>query len=346
MGEDLLKCITDVSAVSGEEENIHGIIKKELGDYVEEIEPLKNGSIYVLKKGKPGKCTLMLDAHIDEVGAFVTGITDDGFLRIYSRSIDPKILPGSTVLVHGKETIKGVVGLKPYHLETAEETKKAKPIEELFVDCGRSKKELERIVRIGDTVSFTPDFLRLQKLISNKSIDDRVGVFVITEVLRNLKRKSPLVNVIGHFASQEEVTGLGAITSTYYLKPDFAIAIDVTHGTSPDVTKREAYNLGGGLVIFVGPGVDSVILERLMETAKKYDILFQKEVAVLSGTDQTEIQIVGKGVPSAVVSIAQRYMHTPVEVVDMEDVRRTINLLTLFIEDLDESFMEALYDEH
>ena len=346
MDEALLRRLTDMSAVSGEEEKLHHLLESELSSFVEKTNPLKNGSFYALKKGSPGKCTLMLDAHIDEVGAFVTGVTKEGFLRIYSRSIDGKILPGAMVFIHGKETIKGVIGLRPYHLETPEEIKNAIPMDKLFVDCGMSKEDIEKVVRIGDTVSFTPDFLHLQNFVSNKSIDDRVGVYVIVEVLRNLKRKTPVVNVVGHFASQEEVTGLGAITSTYYLKPDFAIAIDVTHGTSPDVPERDAFELGKGPVVFLGPGIDSVVLRKIVDTAKKYSIPIQKEVDISSGTDQVEIQIAGKGIPSAVVSIAERYMHTPVEVIDMEDVQKTINLLTLFIEDLDEQFMEALYGEH
>ena len=346
MDETLLRRLTDISAVSGEEEGLHSLLKGELSDFVEKINSLKNGSLYALKKGSPGKCTLMLDAHIDEVGAFVTGVTKEGFLRIYSRSIDGKVLPGSVVLVHGKETVKGVIGLRPYHLETPEEIKKAVPIDQLFVDCGMSKEDIEKIVKIGDTVSFTPDFLHLRDIVSNKSIDDRIGVYVIIEVLKNLKRKIPMVNVVGHFASQEEATGLGATTSTYYLKPDFAIAIDVTHGTSPGVPKRDAFELGKGPVVFFGPGIDTIVLRKIVDTAKKYSIPIQKEVDISTGTDQVEIQIVGKGIPSAVVSIAERYMHTPVEVIDMEDVQKTINLLTLFIEELDEQFMEALYGEH
>ncbi|MCD6427667.1 MAG: M20/M25/M40 family metallo-hydrolase [Caldisericaceae bacterium] len=346
MNEELLKSLTDSFTVTGYEENLHSVILNALKGYTDKIESLKNGSLYALKKGKPGKCTLMLDAHIDEVGMFVTGITDEGFLRIHTRSIDPKVLPGSVVVVHGKKDLKGVIGLKPYHLQSKEEMKKYIPIDQLFVDCGMSNKEIRQIVNIGDTVSFLPDFVKLQNLISNKSIDDRAGVYVIIEVLKNLKRITPLVNVIGHFASQEEVTGLGALTSTYYLKPDFAIAIDVTHGTSPGVTSREAYQLGKGPVLFVGPGIDHIILQKLVDTAKKFGIPVQKEIGILSGTDQTEIQIVGKGVPSAVVSLPQRYMHTPVEVIDPEDIKNTINLLTLFIEEIDETFMEELYGEH
>ncbi len=345
MNEELLKSLTNSFAVTGNEQNLHTLISSSLKNYVDKIEFLDNGSLYALKKGEPGKCTLMLDAHIDEVGMFVTGITEEGFLRIYTRSIDPKILPGSIVIVHGKIDIKGIIGIRPYHLQDKDKMKRSVPISQLFVDCGMSKKELEKIVSVGDTISFSPDFVKLRNLISNKSIDDRVGVYVIVEVLKNLEKTFPLVNIVGHFASQEEVTGLGAITSTYYLQPDFAIAIDVTHGISPGLAPREAYQLGKGPVIFVGPGVDGVILKGLTDTAKEFGIPIQREVGILSGTDQTEIQIVGKGVPSAVVSLPQRYMHTPVEVIDPDDIRNAINLLTLFIQKIDEKFMGELYNE-
>jgi putative aminopeptidase FrvX len=131
MDEELLRNLTEISAVSGEEFKVHDLINNSLKSYVDEVKSLKNGSIYAVKKGTPGKCSLMLDAHIDEVGLFVTGFTDEGFLRIHSRSIDPKVLPGSIVTVHGKKDLKGVTGLKPYHL--IEKNEKAVPINKLYI---------------------------------------------------------------------------------------------------------------------------------------------------------------------------------------------------------------------
>ncbi len=343
MNEKLVEALTNVAAATAEEVNLHPLIERELSNYVDEIKALNNGSIYALKKGNPGKCSLMLDAHLDEVAVFVTGITEKGFLRIHSRSIDPKVLPGSIVYVHGRKELKGIIGLKPYHLETQKDTKKAVPFNKLFVDCGMEKKNIEELVPIGSSVTFSPKFIHLNKFISNKSLDDRIGVYTIIEVLKRLKRKIPFTNVVGHFASQEEITGLGAVTSTYKIKPDFAIAIDVTHGTSPDVSDREASEIGKGPVIFIGPSIDKTINRKIIEIAKKYNVPLQKEVGVFSGTDATEIQIVQKGIPVSVIGIPQRYMHTPVEVIDPGDIDNTVNLLSLFIEEIDESFMEALY---
>lgn len=342
----LLEEMTNVSAFPGEESRVHDLVKKEISKYADEMNSLKTGSMFAVKSGSPGKCSMMLDAHIDEVGAIVSGITEEGFLRIQSNFIDPKILPGSVVSIHGHKETKGVIGIKPFHLTSQEDLKKAFLIQELFVDCGLSKKEIEEIVSIGDTITFSPSFTKLEGLISNKALDDRIGAYVIIEVFKRLKKINHITNVIGHFASQEEFSALGAITSTYVLKPDFAIAIDVTHASSPEISEKDAFELGKGPVIFIGPSVDRVLTKKIVETAQKYGVPFQKEVGIFSGTDATYIQTVGNGVPVGVVSIPLRYMHTPVEVVDPQDVEKTVNLLSLFIQEIDASFLEVLYGEH
>lgn len=346
MNRKLIEELTNVYAATSEESVLHPLITKELSNYVDEIKTLKNGSIYALKKGKPGKYSLMFDAHLDEVALFVTGITEEGFLRVYTKSIDLKVLPGSIVCVHGEQEFKGIIGLKPYHLESEEETKKAVPIDKLFVDCGMDKENAEKLIPIGSSITFMPGFSSLNKLISNKSLDDRVGVYTIIEVLKSLQRKLPLINIIGHFSSQEEITGLGAITSTYALKPDFAIAIDATFGTSPNESERKTRKMGKGPVIFIGPSSDRIINKKLFAVADKFNIHLQQEIGILSGTDATEIQLVGRGVPVGIISIPLRYMHTPIEVIDPTDVDKTVNLLSLFIEEIDDLFLEALYGEH
>ena len=346
MEESLLKELTDKFSPSGGELSVHAIIKSELIRFVDRIDSLKNGSLVAIKKGFPGKCSLMLDAHIDEVFAVITGITEDGFLRFFSESIDQKIFPGSIVIVHGQKPIKGIIGIKPAHLVTEEETKKAMEINELFIDCGFNKKDIEEIVAVGDFVSFNPNFSKIGNCYSNKSFDDKLGAYVIIEVIKRLKRINPLVNIICHFSSQEEENLYGAITSTYALKPDFAIAIDVTHATSPGVSADEAFEIGNGPAIFVGPSVDRVIVSKLIKTAENFNIPFSKEIDIFSGTDAIGIQTVQEGVPVAVVSIPLRYMHTPVETADQSDIENTVNLLVQFIGSIDDSFMEELYGEH
>jgi len=290
MNQKLIEELTNVHAATSEESELHSLITKELSNYVDEIKTLKNGSIYVLKKGKPGKYNLMLDAHLDEVALFVTGMTEEGFLRVHTKSIDLKVLPGSIVCVHGEQEFKGIIGLKPYHLESEEETKKAVPIDKLFVDCGMDKESVEKLIPIGSTVTFMSGFSHLNKLISNKSLDDRVGVYTESE--------------------------------------------------------RKTYKMGKGPVIFIGPSSDRIINKKLFAVADKFNLTLQQEIGILSGTDATEIQLVGGGIPVGIISIPLRYMHTPTEVIDPTDVDKTVNLLSLFIEEIDDLFLEALYGEH
>jgi len=346
MDDSLLEELTTMHAPPNEELNLHSVLSKSLSPYTDSVEALKNGSFVAVKRGSPGKCSLMLDAHLDEVFAVVTGITEDGFLRFHSNSCDQKIFPGLEVMVHGTEELKGVIGVKPYHLIGEDEEKKAFELKELFIDCGPSKEELEKLVPVGSSVTFVPHYTKLMGNVSAKSLDDRAAVYVIIELMKRLSRIKPVVNVICHFASQEEATGLGAITSTYMLKPDFAIAIDVTHATSPNVSNTVASELGKGPVIFLGPTMDRLMAKKLTDTALKYNVPLQKEIGIFSGTDATDIQIVGEGVPVAVVSIPVRYMHSPNEVVNSSDIEQTINLLYLFITEIDEDFMEAIHGEH
>lgn len=346
MDEGLIQRLTDCFAPSGLESNIHQIIREELRSFSDKIEPLKNNSLIVLKNGSPGKCTLMLDAHIDEVFAIVTRKTEEGFLGFHTDSIDSKLLPGSTVVVHGKKQLKGIIGIKPSHLVTDEEMKKALKVTELYIDCGGySKDEISEVVSIGDYITFEPCFTKIGNLISNKALDDRIGAYIIIETFKELKRVTPLINLLGLFASQEEYNFLGATTSTYLLKPDFAIAIDVTHATSPDVPPDTGFELGKGPVIFVGPSVDRFVTQKLIEAAEKANVPVKREVDIFTGTDAHAIQIAGRGVPVAVLSIPLRYMHTPVETIDAGDVDKAITVLTSFVLGIDEKFMEGLYGE-
>lgn len=346
MDESLLQKLTSVYAPSGTEHNIHQVIKDEISLYADKTDTPKNGSFFALKNGFPGKCTLMLDAHIDEVFGVVNQITEEGFLKFHTDTIDCKLFPGSVVIVHGKKLMKGVIGIKPSHLVTEEESKKAMKLEDLYIDCGVKLNEIKEIVEIGDYVTFENRFEKIGNYISTKALDDRAGAYVIIETFKSLRRIKPAVNIIGLFASQEEYSFLGATTSTFLLKPDFAIAIDVTHGSSPDTMSENVFEVGKGPIIFVGPSVDRVLTKKLIEVAEKYNIPYSKEVDIFTGTDAHAIQTVEQGIPVATVSIPLRYMHTPIELIDLKDLDKTVDLLTQFVLNIDEKFMEELNGEH
>ena len=332
MEEALLKDLAEGFAPTGNEIELHQVIKDALNGYVDDIKVHEGSSSLIAFQKGESKTSLMLEAHLDEVFMVVQDITKEGFLKIVSNSIDSKVLPGSVVLVHGKEKIKGVIGIKPYHLTKKEEEHKPYTLDSLYNDCGLPKSELEKVVSIGDYVTFVPNFTKVNEYYTSKSLDNRLGVYTVIEVLKNLKQIKHQPNVYGLFSSQEEFTALGAITSTFSIFPDAAIALDVTLGAQNEVPSDVGFALGKGPVIFVGVTASKFLSNKLIETAEKFGIPYQKEGGVYSGTDTEEIELVKSGVPASLVSIPIRYMHTPIEMFDPFELDKTVQLLKLFIE--------------
>ncbi|MGB9793832.1 MULTISPECIES: M28 family peptidase [Caldisericum] len=331
MDESLLRNLTESFAPTGNEKIIFPIIESALKGYVDEIKiHERSNSLMALKKGN-GNFALMLEAHVDEVFMVVSSIEKNGFLKVTSRSIDPKILPGSQVIVHGKKKIKGVIGIKPYHLVKEGEENLAYDFNRLFVDTGLSENELKDLVSVGDYVSFAPSFDKIGNYLVNKSFDNRLGVYVLIETARVLKNIKHDVNVYFLFSSQEEYTGLGAITATFSVFPNASVVLDVTFGTQYKVTPFDGFELGKGPTIFYGISVNRELTNKLASVADKYGIPYQKEVGVLSSTDADKVGLVRSGIPTSLLSIPIRYMHTPVEMFDPFDVDKTVQLLKLFI---------------
>ncbi|BAL81060.1 M28 family peptidase [Caldisericum exile] len=333
MDENLLRNLTENFAPTGSERSIFPVIESALKGYIDEIkvhEP--SNSLIGFKKGT-GKCALMLEAHVDEVVMVVSNLEKNGFLKVTSRSIDPKILPGSEVIIHGKKRIKGVIGVKPYHLVKEGDENVAYDFNKLFVDTGLSESEIRDLVSVGDYVTFAPNFDKIGNYFVNKSFDNRLGVYVLIETARVLKNIRHDVNVYFLFSSQEEFTGLGAITATFSIFPSASVVIDVTFGTQYRITSSDGFELGKGPAIFYGISVNRDLTDKLSSVANKYGIPYQKEVGVLSSTDADKISLVRSGIPVTLISIPIRYMHTPIEMFDPFDVDKTVQILKLFIEE-------------
>lgn len=329
---ELIKSLTEQYAPTGNEGKIFDLIKKSLSGFVDDFIVHKgSNSLIAFKKGS-AKCSLLLEAHVDEVFMIVTDVLEDGFLKVYSRSIDPKILLGSKVVVHGKRELTGIIGIKPYHLVKVGEEHKPYNYDSIYVDCGIPYKELKEIVSVGDYVTFKPSFEKLNGYYINKSLDNRLGVFTLIGTLKSLKNIRHGVNVYALFSSQEEFTSLGAITSAFSIFPDAAIAVDVTFATQDRVSDDVGFDLGKGPTIFMGVSTNRRLSEKLIAVAEKFGIPYQKEVGVLSSTNADKIELVRSGIPTALLSIPIRYMHTPIEMFDPIDVHRSVQLLKLFIE--------------
>lgn len=347
--KQILVALSEQSGVSGYEHNIGKFIS-ENSPYADEIKTDKLGNLIMLKKAtkssnhKPPK--VMLAAHMDEIGLIITKIDKNGFLRFSNiGGIDQRVMLAQEVIVHGKKDLVGVIGAKPPHVQTLDERTQAVEMNQLFIDIGfDSKEEAEEYVTVGDVVTLNASVVKLNgSFMAGKAMDDRACVAVMLECLKALADLNHVADVYAVATVQEEVGVRGATTSTYGIVPDIGIALDVGHGDMPGVPEYQTIKLGNGAGIALGPHVHPKLHQRFVETAKNWNLNYSLEPSTRpGGTDAYAIQITQDGIPTALLSIPLRYMHTPVETLDYEDVRKTARLLAQFIAELDHEFVEGL----
>lgn len=340
--KNLLSRLTESYGVSGYEANIGKTVYHELKKYVDSIETDNFGNIISFKKStRKDSPKIMLAAHMDEIGLIVKHIDEKGFLR-FERvgGVPPRNLFSQPVQVHGKRgSILGLVYSKPP--ETPEEATKIPDLKEFFVDIGaRNRAEADKLgVHIGDSITFERPFKQLGNgtLIASKAFDDRVGVVVIIQTMKNLAKQALQAHVYGVADVQEEVGCRGAQVAAYKIAPNMAIAIDVTAANDiPGVPEKdEVTKLGAGPAIkimdsaagFLGLIAHQKVRELLQSTAEEEKIPYQMEVLPRGSTDAATIHLTREGVPSGVISIPTRYTHS-YEVIDLNDVANGVKLLT------------------
>ena len=340
----LLRELSEAPGVSGYEQRVRSIVRGHFQRLADEVRTDKMGNLIALKRGQPRvnapRRSIMLAAHMDEIGLLVTKL-EKGFLRFATvGGFDVRTLPGQEVMVHGRVSLPGVIGSRPPHVLPPEERKRVTPLENLFVDVGLPQDELEQVVRVGDLITLRAEFTELQEgYVSGKAFDDRAGVVSLFHCFHTLASVQPEWDVFAVATVQEEVGLRGATTSAYGIAPDVAIAVDVSFGKTPGLSDADTVQTNKGPAIALGPNVHPLMHRRLVETAKEYEIPYQIEpVPGRSGTDGWAIQVARQGIPTALLSIPLRYMHTPVEVVAVKDVERTGRLMARFIAGLDEAF--------
>lgn len=323
---------------------------EDAGEY-EYVEERTQAAGNVVQMASP---VFMLAAHMDEIGLMVRYISDDGFLHISAiGGVDAAILPGMRVDVHASgaaEPLRGVVGRKPIHLINADDRKTVTPLDGLVIDLGLPAHKVKQKVAVGDSITFGVGFERFgQDLAVSKSFDDKSGVFIACEVMERLAEADQMQGTyIAAITTQEEIGTRGATTSAYSVNPDVAVAFDVTHATDYpgiDRTKHGDIRLGAGPVIAKGPNINPLVFQRLVAAAEAEGIAYQLEAEPgVTGTDARAIQISQSGIPTGLVSIPLRYMHTPNETVSLKDVEDTIRLLVRFALDLeyDASFVPGI----
>lgn len=287
-----------------------------------------------------GDPTLMLAGHIDELGLIITYVNKDGF--IYFDTIgghDRSIIPGRRVIIRTERgPVKGVTGKRAIHLMDEGDRKKVPEIHEIWIDIGASsKKDALARVSIGDTATYDHEFELIHGSIgAARAFDNKVGAYIVGETLIRLARgkKQPAAKIVAVATSQEEIGTRGAITAAYAVAPHIAIAVDVGHATDhPDCDNRKfgETKLGAGPILCRGPNINPEVYTRLVQTAKKLGLAYQLEADPRpTGTDARALQTGRDGVATGLLSIPLRYMHTPSEVVDLQDVESCIQLLAAF----------------
>lgn len=341
----LIKELSDLRGISGFEYRISDKIAEYFRPYADEVTTDTLGNVIAVKRcGKENAKKIMIEAHCDEIGLMVRDIDDRGFVTMAMvGGIDARILPSSEVVIHGKKDVPGVIGAKPPHLQEAGEAKKASKLTDMAIDTGMNADEVKKYVSVGDSITLAQSVGELGGgQFSGKTLDDRAGVAALITTMKNLMKIKTDVDVYAVAAVQEEVGLRGAKTAAYSINPDLAIAVDVCHGITPD-NSDNAFETGSGAVISIGPNIHPKLQKRLSETAEKYHVKTELDVdGGDTGTDAWAIQVSRCGVPTALLSIPLKYMHTSVETLSVSDVSAVSELLTYFIQNLDDSLEEWL----
>ncbi len=341
--DELIKDIQSFSnlrGISGSEYRIAKNIAAAFEPYADEVKTDTLGNVIAIKRcGRDAAKKVMIEAHMDEIGLTVTSIDDRGFLTFANvGGVDRRILPSMEVVVHGKRDVIGVIGAKPPHLREKGDTDKSTPLKDMAVDVGMTKEEAEAVISVGDSITLAQSSGELLGgNLSGKSLDDRASVAAVLNVMKAVANTRLNADIYAVSAVCEEIGGMGAETAAYAIEPDIAVAIDVCHGITPD-NSYNAFENGCGAVISVGPNLHPKLTKRLFDTAEEYGIKTETDVdGGDTGTDAWVIQVSRAGVPTALLSIPLKYMHTSVETLAASDVKATAELLTRFIADLPET---------
>ena len=346
MSQDIsfLERLLDAAGPSGFEFRAGRIWRAEASTFVEEVDLDATGNSFALLN-PPGSPHVMLAGHIDEIGLQITHIDEDGYLYVAEiGGWDPQVLVGQRVTILGKNVeLPGVIGKKAIHLMTTEEREKVSKTRHLWVDVGASSRDevVALGIRVGDPIVLAQSMIRLAgDRIASRAIDNRIGAFIVLEAVRMLSEDLPAARVTAVATAQEEIgqSGGGARASAYQLKPDVAIVVDVTFSTDvPNVEKKELgeHKLGGGPVLSRGSSSHNSVFEMLATVAEEEGIPYTIQASPRSTrTDADGIHLTRGGVPTGLISVPNRYMHSPNEVVSIHDLFSTARLIAAFVQRL------------
>ncbi|NBI06591.1 M42 family metallopeptidase [Senegalia massiliensis] len=343
---EFLKELSNYNSVSGYEQNLSKYIHNVFQKYTDDITYDKLGSLIAIKNGEKNyqNIKIMLAAHIDEIGLMVTGIAENGSIKFTSvGGVDPRTLVAQEVIIHSEKEIYGVIGTLPPHLQDSDSKDNAFKMEDLYIDIGYDEVKAKELISIGDIITIKREFKVLESnTVTSKSLDDKAGVATLLECVKELKKLKHQADVYNVFTVQEEVGTRGAITSTYKIDPDIGIAIDVGFGKTPELEDADSIKMGKGPAITLGGNIHPQLRKKLIVIAEKYNIPYQTELDPgPTGTDGRSIQISRAGIPTLVISIPLRYMHTSVETINIDDIKNTAKLIARFISEIDSNNLEG-----
>lgn len=335
---ELLKKLCEAHGVPGREEAVRELVMHELKGVTDEIRTDTLGNVIALKKGSGRGPKVMIAAHMDEIGFLISYMDEKtGFLRIDPvGGFDPRVLMAQRVIVHTETgDLLGIIGSKPPHLLSEEERKKSLELKDLFIDLGLPADEVKKRVSIGDFVTLQQDFTTVGQLLSCKALDDRVGVYVMIEAIRKVKKH--VCDIYAVATTQEEVGIRGARVSSFNIAPDIGIALDVTVASDvPGAGEHEhVTKVGAGTAIKIKDSLsisNPKLVRALRQIAEKKKIKYQMEILPRGGTDAGAIQMTREGVAAVTISIPTRYLHSVVEAAHKDDIQASIDLLAAFLE--------------
>lgn len=341
--EQFLREVTALPGLTGNEGAVAQYIAEQLKPLCDEVRITSTYSVIAHKKG-PGP-RVMFAAHLDEIGLMVSRIEKDGSLRMGSvGGVDPRILPGMRVKVLGKERLLGVVGAKAPHLLTESERGKNYKRDDLFVDLGLPCEKVKELVQVGDLIQLETRFVELKnRRYVTKTADDRACVAILYRAMQLLQRMHHEADLYFVATCQEEIGSYGAKMAGFEVDPDFGVALDVTHAQTPDADPTKTHELTS-LVASMGPYIQPVLRDKLMKVAKEQNIAVQTAVVPrATSTDADDLSVVRAGVPTVLLELPLKYMHTTVELLDMHALEEGGRLLAHFAAAIEKGWEDELW---
>jgi endoglucanase len=337
----LLKKLSETGGVSGFEDRVRELVSREIAPYVDSIRTDNIGNLIAFRKGFSAESKkLLVEAHIDEIGFITSYIDDKGFVKFETLGgFDAKTLTAQRVILHGKKDVIGIMGTKAVHMMSPDERNKAPKIEDYFIDLGLPKDEVLKLIEVGTPISRERELIELGNCITGKSLDNRISVYILIEMLKNLEKTPCDLYVV--FSVQEEIGIRGANVAAHHINPDFGICVDVTiaNDTLGSAPHDYVTQFGKGAAVKIMDGgtvCDTRMTEFLKLTADRDAVAWQPELMTKGGTTTSALQRYGEnGAIAGAISVPTRYLHQVTESVNKSDVLACIKLLTSAVETMD-----------